>query len=205
MLKKQSFSLALVLALVTVLSISGCEGGESSGPNIRLSQGPVSIRGWISDVSTGARVQVLDPMMALQRKMEIFRSSAVSIEGTQWASGGLSETGGFLMLDVPPGDVTVLFQLEGRGDVRLACKGLPSSADVFLPSLIVNSDGIELGDPSKAIVRIPGETKKATGAFATIGKHRVPVVMVPLSEMIDRREYPVPPEFVQPTRPVAVQ
>lgn len=186
--------IVLTLGAALTMLLAGC-GEGSDQPKIEISKTPASIRGWIRDaVPADPNIQVLDPTMAAMRRIEMFRQSAISVEGAKWASGGLAEQGSFIMLDVPPGDVTLLFQMHNVGDVRLELKGVPGNADVFLPGMVLSPKGVTFIDPSKIAVRLPGEKRQPTNQWVTIANQRVQAIEVPLVELTDRRDYPLPPD-----------
>lgn len=189
-----------VSILLLALLILAC--GESQEPPMRLSKQPVSVRGWIGSLASppepGAQVEQFE----MAERVNAFRASAVSVDNVPWASGGLADTGSFIILDVPPGDFTLLFQIENVGDVRLPLKQIPGNADVLIPGLVIRPDGVDVADPSKIVVRVPGEEAKPTGQTAMVGKYSVPIVQATLTELKDRRDYPVSPD--QPEGPAAI-
>jgi hypothetical protein len=80
--------------------------------------------------------------------------------------------------------------------------GVPGSADVFIPDVILEPGGATVLDPSKIRIRLPADVGKATpsGKTATVAGYKVPIINTPLAEMKDRRAYPNPGGF----RPVAI-
>jgi len=182
-----------ILLLASLLE--GCGGSESpQGP--RLSREPVSIRGWIREVTTAPQGNFKLLTGERERQAQIFRESYVSIENAPYASGGVAENGSFIILDVPPGDVTLTFQAPGIPNSQLQLKGLPPNGDVFLHAISLTPSAVQLLSPEKILVRIPGDkavTKRAPHASETfVGISRARVIVAPLSEMSDRRDYPDP-------------
>ena len=99
------------------------------------------------------------------------------------------------MLDVPPGNTTIEFAPPGGPVARLRMQNIPGNADVFLPALVIRKDAVVLADPAAVKVRVAMHVPKETpsGAFATIGGQRVPILNTPIAEMTDRHDYPTPP------------
>jgi hypothetical protein len=73
-------------------------------------------------------------------------------------------------------------------------QNVPPFADVFIPDLILQNGGATVTDP-KIVVRLAGNVSKPTptGKTATVAGYTVPVIEVPTSQMIDRRDYPPVP------------
>jgi hypothetical protein len=59
---------------------------------------------------------------------------------------------------------------------------------------------VAVHDPRKIVVRVPPPRKSA--ANATIAGHAVPVVETPLNSLVDRHDYPTPPEVRVPVATV---
>jgi len=184
----------LILAIAAV----ACGGSEPQGPKVH--KDPVSVRGWIVDVETGPNAAYHTIETEAARKRDLFRGTNVWVENAPYVSGGVAETGAFLLLDVPPGDVTITFSAPGVQAARLVLKQIPGNADVFIPAMLLKRDTVSLLDPKSAKVRLAGEVDKAapTGAFATVGDQRIPVMRTPIREMIDRLDYPNPPASQAP-------
>ena len=190
--------MALPMALLTiVLAACGVETSESS--IYKMSRKPVSVRGWILDVKGARHEEIVD--MEIARRTQLFQSSTVWVENTEYASGGIAENGGFIILDVPPLNATIGFNAPGAENAKIVLEGVPGTADVFIPDLILEPNGATVLDPKKILIRLPAEVDKATpsGKTAKVGGYTVPITNTPLHEMIDRREYPNPGGF----RPVA--
>ncbi|HXH39461.1 MAG TPA: hypothetical protein VNN08_12600, partial [Thermoanaerobaculia bacterium] len=134
------------------------------------------------------------------RKQELFRGTNVWIENAPYVSGGVAETGSFLLLDVPPGNVTITFSAPGVPASRLVLGQIPGNADVLVPAIMLKRDTVALLDPNSVKVRLAAAVDKAvpTGAFAVVAGQRVPVTRTPIKEMIDRLDYPNPPASQKP-------
>ena len=184
---------------VVLLVLVSC--GESKDSSVyELSRSPISVRGWIYDVKgskPGATVE-----MEVARRAEIFAAASVWVENNEYASGGISENGAFIVLDVPPGNATLGFNAPGAETARVVFQDVPGTADVFIPDLVLEPNGATVLDPSKILIRVPSDDVKvltASGKTAKINQYTVPIMNAPLSQMTDRREYPNPGGF----RPVA--
>ena len=180
---------------MTVLLLCAC-GGEPTGPAI--SKTPVSIRGWLVDpVSDAPQMHYLTDTARgdAEQRARLFEQTNLSVEGFPFASGGIAGNGAFIILDVPPGDVTINFQPPQGADSQLFLKGVPAHADILLPGLRMQGSDVTLTDPSRVVVRVPARIearRPLAGASTTVAGHQVPVLEVPLREMIDRREFPEP-------------
>jgi hypothetical protein len=185
---------------ITLLFLAACGGGKKEDSVYELSRSPVSVRGWILDVKGAQRAETIE--MEIARRTQLFGSSSVWVEKSQYASGGIADNGAFIVLDVPPLNATIGFNAPGAETAQITMKNVPGNADVFLPDVILENGGAKFLDPSKVVVRIPSSnvTKPTpTGKFAIIAGVNVPIVDAPLGQMNDRRDYPSPPGF----RPVA--
>jgi len=185
----------LFLAIVAV----ACGGQtEPSGP--RVSREPISVRGWIVDVDSGPVTTYHTVETEAARKRSLFGGTNVWIENAPYVSGGVAETGSFLLLDVPPGNVTITFSAPGVPVSRLVLGQIPGNADVFIPAMMLKRDTVTLLDPNSVKVRLAAPVDKAvpTGAFAIVAGQRVPVTRTPIKEMIDRLDYPNPPATQAP-------
>jgi len=182
--------------LLLILAIA-C-AGDPNAPQV--SKEPVSVRGWIADVS-GAP-QSSSPELDSARRTQVFQSTNVWIDDAPYVSGGVAENGAFLLLDVPPGDITVSFSAPGAPAAKLILKNIPGNADVFVPSLLLKSNGVALLDPQGVKVRLAARVDKPvpTRLTANVAGLTVPVINTPIGQMVDRHDYPVlPPGF----RPLA--
>ena len=186
-----------ITGVVLLFACGGEKGGEQSV--YELSRDPVSVRGWITDVKDAKHQQNID--MELARRTEMFANSSVWVEKTQYASGGIAGNGAFIVLDVPPQTATIGFNAPGAENAQLVMLNVPSSADVFIPDIVLEPGGAKVLDPKKMQVRLPAEVSapRPTGKMATIAGHQVPIVETPLAQMTNRREYPDPGGF----RPLA--
>ncbi len=187
------------LFALLMMAIAAC-GGETSESGIyKMSREPVSVRGWILDVKGAQHEEIVD--MEIARRTQLFQSSTVWVENTEYASGGIAENGGFIILDVPPLNATIGFNAPGAENAKIVLEGVPGTADVFIPDLILEPNGATVLDPKKILIRLPAKVDKPTpsGKTAKVGGHTVPIIDTPLRQMIDRRDYPSPPGF----RPVA--
>lgn len=188
----------LMVIVAGVAAFFGCTDTPELAAERERRRSPVSIRGYIWDIDIPApampgTLSVVDPAQAdTERKARIFGQTYISIDDVNYASGGLIDTGAFVILDAPPRDVTMLIQPPVVPDQRIVMHRIPPNADVYLPGIIIDRQGLRFADPSKLRVRIPGETARGTGQTAQIGPHEVPIEEVPVSELMNRREYPEP-------------
>lgn len=184
------------LFALTMLVLAAC-GGETS--STAISRDPVSVRGWILDVKGAQRAENMD--LEIARRTTLFQSTSVWVEGTEYASGGVAENGSFIVLDVPPGNPILGFNAPGAETGKVMMEGVPGTADVFIPDLILEPDGATVLDPKKIVVRLAANVDKPTptGKTAKVAGYTVPIINAPISQMMDRRDYPNPPGY----RPVA--
>ncbi|HUP63061.1 MAG TPA: hypothetical protein VNA69_21900 [Thermoanaerobaculia bacterium] len=186
------------LALALLL-FAACKSNERDSSIYELSRSPVSVRGWINDVAGAKHAETME--MEIARRTELFTSSSVWVENSQYSSGGIAENGAFIVLDVPPLNATIGFNAPGAEAARLVLKDVPGSADVFIPDVVLENGGAKVLDPKKILIRVPADVSKPapTGKTATVAGHTVPIIATPLGQLADRREYPSPGGF----RPVA--
>lgn len=158
---------------------------------------PVSVRGWIEDVEASmppaGATRTLETEIA--RRSGLFTGTSLWVENANSVSGGLAQNGSFILLDVPPGSVSVGFAAPGADHAQIHLQDIPPNADVLLPRLLVMKGGkVSVLDPKRLAVRLAARVDKprATGKFAVIAGHRVPIMEVPYSAMEGRREYPNP-------------
>jgi hypothetical protein len=184
--------------LLTLLAAACGGGSEHPGPHV--ASDPISVRGWIVDVDTAPNNAYHTIETEAARKQNLFRGTNVWIENAPYVSGGVAETGAFLLLDVPPGNVTITFSAPGAPASRLVLGQIPGNADVFVPAMMLKRDGVALLDPSSVKVRLAANIDKAipSGAFAIVAGQRVPVMRTPINQMIDRLDYPTPPSMQAP-------
>lgn len=164
----------------------------------------MSVRGWLGDiVTTGESYVTVGKVDAAMMRAETLRNASVYVEGVRQASGGLSEWGSFIILDVPPGKSKIVFQIPGVGDAALQLDQVPSNADVLIPSIRVEAGRASVPDASKIVVRVPGKERKEGVGAAIIGGQKVAVRQVLVSDLEDRRDFPVPSTEAAP-KPIAI-
>jgi hypothetical protein len=193
--------LVIAKRCVLVLALIAAACNERTGPpGPRVARDPTSVRGWIIDVETGPSNTYHTVETEAARKRDLFRGTNVWVENAPYVSGGVAETGSFLLLDVPPGNVTITFSAPGAPAARLVLGNIPGNADVFVPAILMKHDTVALLDPSAVKVRLAAQIDKATptGKFATVAGQRVPIVNTPIAGMIDRMDYPTPPATQAP-------
>ncbi|HVR44223.1 MAG TPA: hypothetical protein VMS56_12355 [Thermoanaerobaculia bacterium] len=190
--------LALVLALLLPL---GCGGNESPDRADRGSfrKGPVSIRGWFAEIDAGAPppevFSVTEPNARISpHQSRLFEQTSISLEDVPYASGGVADNGSFIILDAPPGRLTINMQAPGVPLVQMNLESIPANADVFIPGIRLLPDRFEILEPEKILIRVPtrGSERRMTGQRGIVGGHPVEIWEVPLREMMDRRDWPVP-------------
>ena len=182
------------LLLAAALLAAACWGPEPGTPVV--SKEPISVRGWILDVESGAESTTYKTVETeAARKAMMFQAMNIWIDNAPYVSGGVAPTGAFLLLDVPPGTAVIELTPPGGVTARLRMENVPGNADVYLPALLLRKDQIIVTDPKAVKVRMAARVAKATpsGQFATIGGHRVPVINTPIAEMTDRHDYPESP------------
>ena len=186
-------TVALIAAALAALV--SC-GGESKDGGARLSRQPVSVRGWIADVEGSSATNTFRTVETeAARRIQLFQNTSVWVENAPYVSGGVGETGTFIVLDVPPGNVTISFNAPGAETAKLVLQNVPGNADILIPGLILKKDGASVEDPKGIRVRIASKIAKATPTKLTaiVAGQPIPVVEVPLDAMGDRRDYPEPP------------
>ena len=181
--------------LLIAAALCAC-GGEPKGPAI--SRSPASIRGWLVDPGSGTtQLHYLTDTASgdAAQRARLFEQTNLSVEGFPYASGGMAANGAFIILDVPPGDVIINFQPPEGANAQLTIKGIPANADILLPALRIQETQVIVTNPQRIVVRVPGRVeaqRPIAGANTLVAGHPVPVLKVPLREMIDRREFPEP-------------
>jgi len=165
-------------------------------PAAAVSKDPVSVRGWITDVDTGApndRFRTVETESA--RRTAAFQAMNVWVEGAPYVSGGVAENGSFIFLDVPPGKTAIGFSTTGVPQAMLTLENVPPNADIFVPGLVMTPQGMTVSDPKAIRVRLAASIAKPApaGLTARIAGVSVPVMNVPINSMIDRHDYPFPP------------
>ncbi|HEY2325147.1 MAG TPA: hypothetical protein VGJ82_19980, partial [Thermoanaerobaculia bacterium] len=177
---------AILCALLTALCALSCAKDK---PATAVSKDPISVRGWIADVDTGApsdRLLTVETESA--RRTAAFQAMNVWVEGAPYASGGVAENGSFIFLDVPPGKSAIGFATTGVSQAMLTLEHVPPNADVFVPGLVMTPKGMTVADPKAIRVRLAARVAKPApaGLTARIAGIDVPVVKVPINSMIDR-------------------
>jgi len=181
--------------------VAACGGEKTTDESIYLlNREPTSVRGWIYDVAGAKKSETIE--IEIARRQGLFASTSLWVENSQYASGGISQNGAFVILDVPPMQSTIGFNAPGAQDAKLTMQNVPGNADVFIPDIILEPGGAKVLDPKKILIRLPMKIDKArpTGRSAIIAGHQVPIIATPLGQLTDRREYPNPGGF----RPVAI-
>lgn len=182
-----------LLAVLLAVLVVACSGPVPGTPVV--SKDPISVRGWILDVDQGESSTYKTVETEAARKAALYQSTNIWVDKAPYVSGGVAPTGAFLLLDVPPGTAVIELTPPDSPTARLRMENIPGNADVFLPALIIRKDTVVLADPSAVKVRMAVRVNKATpsGAFATIGGQRIPIINTPIAEMTDRHDYPTPP------------
>ena len=180
--------------VIVLLLAAACSDKEAS--NLRpMGREPVSVRGWIADVEGSATSDFKTVETEAARRLHLFQNTNVYVEGAPYVSGGVGETGAFLLLDVPPGDVTITFQAPGAESSKLVLQKIPGNADVMIPDLLLKKDSAAPSDPTKVVIRVPssGKTPERTAQTAFVAGHTIGVIATPLNSMSDRHAYPDAP------------
>lgn len=154
------------------------------------------MRGWIAAIErprASDTFKTVETEAAMQA--QLFQSTNIWMDDAPYVSGGIAETGAFILLDVPPGNPTVEFAPPGGPVARLKMQGIPPNADVFLPGIVIRGESVELSDPKAVKVRLAGRVKQETpsGNFAVIAGQRIQITTAPINALTDRHEYPTPP------------
>jgi hypothetical protein len=180
----------VALALSLVVLMTSC-GGDSKA----VARTPASVRGWVEDVEGSGAGQLKTMETEIARRTSLFSSTRIWVENAPYVSGGIAQNGAFILLDVPPGAASIGFNAPGAESTHLTLQNIPGNADVMIPRILLRKGGATVLDPKQILVRVPGSgtTRKPTGQTAIVGGFTVPVIQVPLSELVDRRDYPNPP------------
>ena len=185
----------LLLLLPLVIA---CGPDDPSTPHV--SKEPTSVRGWIVDVAGSPKAPFQTPETDAVRRFQLFQSTNVWIDNAPYVSGGVAENGSFLLLDVPPGNITIIFSAPGAPNARLVLQNIPGNADVFLPAILLKPDSVALLDPKGVQVRLAAKIDKPapTRLTAIVAGLAVPVMNTPIAQMTDRHDYPNPPMGLRP-------
>ncbi len=185
-------------AFAPLLLIIACGPSEPAGP--ALSKEPISVRGWIADVEGAPDAPFRTAETDALRKQQLYQSMYVWVDNAPYVSGGVAETGAFLLLDVPPGNITIEFSAPGTAAAKLVLQNVPGNADVFIPAILLRRDSLALLDPKGVKVRLAGSVDRAkpAGIVSTVAGLAVPVMTTPIAEIADRHEYPVRPAAARP-------
>src|SRR5437763_504483 len=156
------------LLIVLLLALAGCTNENPNTP--RVSKEPLSVRGWLLDVEGGPSAPFRTAETEGARKAHLFQQTYVEVVNAPYVSGGIAENGSFLLLDVPPGNVTIIFNAPGAPAAKLEMNNVPGNADIFLPGLLLKPSSVALSDPAAVKVRLADRIDKArpSGRFATI-------------------------------------
>lgn len=189
------------MVLFAAISLLASSCGAAKDPNVpTLSRDPISVRGWIADVAGGAGDRFKSVETESARKAQLFQSANLWVDGAPYVSGGIAETGAFIVLDVPPGNVAVTFTATGAPSSKLILQNVPGNADVFVPGLVLTSTGVEVLKPADLKVRLAAKINAPhpTGRMAIIAGHSVPIIETPIAQMRDRLNYPDAPASIAP-------
>ena len=183
--------------LALLLLMAAC-GEQATTP--RVSKEPTSVRGWIADVEGSPRAPFQTPSTDAVRRLQLFQSTNVWVENAPYVSGGVAENGSFLLLDVPPGNITITFSAPGAPAANLVLENIPGNADVFVPALLLKPNSVGLLDPKSVKVRLAARIDRPnpTGSNARVAGLTVPVMNTPIAQMSDRHDYPNPPRGLAP-------
>lgn len=185
-------------AALFLILLAACGGAEPNAP--RVSKEPLSVRGWIADVEQPPNAPFRTKETEAARKIALFQSANVWVDNAPYVSGGVAENGAFILLDVPPGNVTIEFSAQGAESAKLVLQNIPGDADVVVPGLILRNGAVAVLDAKAIQVRMAAHVDKPrpTGATAIVAGITVPVMNTPFSQMTDRHDYPNPPGTLTP-------
>ncbi len=184
-------------AFILLILATAC----SRAPNVpRVSKEPVSIRGWLFDIEGGPSAPFRTAETEAARKAHLFQATYVEVVNAPYVSGGIAENGSFLLLDVPPGKVTIVFSAPGAPAAKLEMENVPGNADIFIPGILLKPGSVAFTDPAAVRVRLAARVDKPrpSGRSATIAGMRLPVIETPVAQMADRHDYPIPPTTIVP-------
>jgi len=186
------------LLLPLALLAAACTNENPTVPHV--SKEPISVRGWLVDVEAGPSAPFRTAETEAARKAQLFQQTYVEVRNAPYVSGGVAENGSFLLLDVPPGKITIVFTAPGAPAAKLEMDNVPGNADIFLPGLLLKPSSVALTDPAAVKARLAARIDKArpSGLSTTIAGLRVPVLETPIAQMADRHDYPIPPTQLVP-------
>src|SRR5438067_12607881 len=148
------------LLILILLALAAATNESPNTP--RVSKDPISVRGWLFDVEGGPSAPFRTAETEGARKVHLFQATYVEVVNAPYVSGGIAENGSFLLLDVPPGKVTIVFSAPGAQSARLQMENVPGNADIFLPGLLLKrSGGVTLTEPAEVKVRMAARIDKA--------------------------------------------
>jgi hypothetical protein len=176
------FRARIAATLLLALPILFCgEGGRRHD----LPEKPVSIRGWVSEIQG----------VPHYGQPGYFYDLNVYVEGIEKVSGSIAEDGSFIILGVPAGSSTIVFQAPGIDEAAIHFEGLPSAADILIPGVILTPTGASLQNPEAARVRVlrRGEPREQIESQTTANGELLPTFLVPREELGDRLNRPTPP------------
>jgi hypothetical protein len=184
-------------AAILLLALA-CGDSDPNAP--RVSKEPISVRGWIVDVAGSPKAPFQTPETEAVRRMQLFQSIGVWVDNAPYVSGGISENGAFILLDVPPGNPVITFTGPGAPAARLVLQNIPGNADVLIPAMLLKPDSVTLLEPANVKVRLAVRVDHPTptGLTANVAGLAVPVMNTPLAAMTDRHDYPNPPVSPKP-------
>lgn len=179
---------------------AACGGSDSPNRSTGVSRSPISVRGWVTDVAGSPSATYKTTETEAARKIALWASTNVWIEGAPYISGGVAENGSFILLDVPPGNVTISFAAPGAPDAKLVLQNVPGNADVFLGPIVLKPGGVDLVDLPNAKVRMAAKIDQPhpTGKTVLVAGQQLPIVETPMRMMTDRLDFPTPPAEAAP-------
>jgi hypothetical protein len=178
-----------------MLLLTAC--GEKRATAPAPSREPISVRGWIADVEQPESNVFRTVETESARRIATFQGTTLWIDHVDYVSGGIAETGSFILLDVPPGNVAITFSSPPSvPQAKLMLENIPGNADIFVPGMILKRDGtVTVADPKAIQVRLAAQIDKPrpTRLVAKVAGNPVTVMEVPINAMVDRRDYPATP------------
>ena len=185
-------------APILLILLAACGNPDPNAPHV--SKEPMSVRGWIADVEQPPNALYRMKETEDARRIQLFQSTNVWVDNAPYVSGGVAENGSFLLLDVPPGNITIEFSAPGAASAKLVLRNVPGNADVFVPGVVLRNGTVALLDPKAVQVRMAAHVDKPspTGAKCVVAGATIPVMNTPFSAMTDRHDYPNPPGTLHP-------